>query len=91
MSEPQYKIDIFLGHIELQQQYRELPNGNLTTFSRSIKVHRDGRREYGEWWQTGAEISGPWKRTTDQLGIAVEMQPKHPSLISRIMSFLFPA
>lgn len=87
MSE-QHKIDIFLGHVELQQQYRELPNGNLGCFSRSIKVHRDGRREYGEWGHTGGEISGPWKRTTDELGIAVEMQP---SMISRILSFLLPA
>lgn len=79
-----YEIDIFLGHIEIQHQYRELPNGSLTCFSRSIKVHRDGKREYGEWWQTGGEIIGSWQQAAADCGIAVERQP----LLNRMMNWL---
>ena len=53
----EYKISVFFGCAELEQEYRAMPDG-IACFSRRKEIAQDGAVTYTEWEDLGSRITG---------------------------------
>lgn len=84
-GEPKYVISALFGKVELEQEYRAMPDG-IACFSRRKETDRDGRVTYTEWQDLGSRLKNC---SMDQFRRyqAGDFSPEPRGLLARFRAF----